>query len=57
MSSENCSKCPVAEKCKAWKAKQIKLAGTPEVATGLEEIMETYCPISDRAMSKALNRR
>ena len=51
---ENCSKCPLDEKCKAWKAYQIKEAKTPEVATDLEEILENYCPIISYVADRAL---
>jgi len=54
MNLENCSKCPLEEKCKAWKADQIKEAKTPEIGADLEEIMENYCPISSYACDLAI---
>ncbi|MBA7608593.1 hypothetical protein ES703_15772 [subsurface metagenome] len=54
MERKNCSKCPLEEKCKAWKADQIKGAKTQEIGADLEEILENYCLISSYACSMAL---
>ena len=54
MERENCSKCPLEEKCKAWKSSQIKGAKTQEIRADLEEILENYCLISGYASLMAV---